>query len=181
MALLGGQAEPFENLMIIDTCLIAIAKFYLGEEIFLLACFMEPDQRFFRGARGLQQSTQIKLGEVIPLAGRTPSDTSPSPRADSSHSPCHNRKANRASSALQHNPDWRIGLATGRLLHILSVQKNTGLFYKDLRRLVQNPGMCLPENVSHAGGPGLRHCKTIAGLFSVPGQPLHHNSKESPI
>ena len=70
MALLGGQAEPFESLIIINT--YAIAKFHLGEEISLLASFMEPEQRFFRGARGLQQSSQIELGEVIPLAGRSP-------------------------------------------------------------------------------------------------------------
>ena len=70
MALFGGQAEPFESLIIINT--YAIAKFHLGEEISLLASFMEPEQRFFRGARGLQQSSQIKLGEVIPLAGRSP-------------------------------------------------------------------------------------------------------------
>ena len=71
MAMLGGQAEPFESLIIIDTCLITIAKFYLGKEISQFASFMEPEQRFFRGARGLHQSSQIKLGEVIPLAGRT--------------------------------------------------------------------------------------------------------------
>ena len=41
VVLLGGQAEPFESLIIIDTCLIVIAKFYLGEEISLLACFMD--------------------------------------------------------------------------------------------------------------------------------------------
>ena len=75
----------------------------------------------------------------------------------------------------------RIGSTTGRLLHIPSVQKNTGLFYKDLQRLVQNPGTWFPENVSHAGGLVLRHCKTIAVLFSVSGQPLHHSNKGSPI
>jgi hypothetical protein len=62
VVLLGGQAEPFESLIIIDICLIAITKFHLGEEISQFASFMEPEQRFFRGARGLQQSSQIKLG-----------------------------------------------------------------------------------------------------------------------